>query len=252
MNDNPDPNGVIVLRHGRRARHLRVAEPCTAEWDAMPPRQQGRFCAACNKTVTDVARMTEREVDAWLVTAGDRVCIRMRVDASGRPLFARKWGGSAHPMAGLMTAATLAACSVPPAGDIVSNAPRASVPARPPKVQVPVIQPEDPRKHTSPQCIPDEKAAPLPAESREYDYVAGGMEPPPQGPSMAPAIIDFLVDRAESVRFDGMLLSPDEVRNGTKRTVKARTHFVSYALDGITKTELIRFGSGERATVRLP
>jgi hypothetical protein len=177
---------VIVLRHRRRARKLAVVEPCTEEWDAMVSEGGARFCAACQTSVTDLASMTEAEVDAWLVTAGDRVCIRMRVDESGRPLFSKKRSGArAHPMAGIVTAATLSACSVPPVSDTLSSLPAGApksasaadgLAARAKGAATPsVLQSRDLPRDDSATCEPAVQAPPA---CENWHYVAGNMALP--------------------------------------------------------------------------
>lgn len=94
---------------------LSVIEPCDADWVGMRPRQGGRHCGACGKTVHDLTSMTKREVERFIASVeGDAPCIRYRVDAAGTPMFAPSRTGSVTWGAAITTMATaLAACSAP-------------------------------------------------------------------------------------------------------------------------------------------
>src|SRR5690349_181738 len=68
--------------------HLPIAEPCHEDWDAMEPRERGRFCASCKKDVHDLSAMTEDEARDFLrVRAGTRLCVNYRHDPAGRIQF---------------------------------------------------------------------------------------------------------------------------------------------------------------------
>lgn len=41
---------------------IRIEKPCTEDWDKMTPTDHGKFCAACEKNVTDFTGMTDNEV----------------------------------------------------------------------------------------------------------------------------------------------------------------------------------------------
>ena len=45
--------------------HLHIPIPCHEDWDAMTPRDQGRHCAACQKTVVDFTAMCDAEILAF-------------------------------------------------------------------------------------------------------------------------------------------------------------------------------------------
>ncbi len=56
---------------------INITNPCHENWNAMTPVEQGRFCAACAKTVIDFSNMSEQEVLAYFSTAGADVCGRL-------------------------------------------------------------------------------------------------------------------------------------------------------------------------------
>ncbi len=70
---------------------LRIATPCHENWEAMTAHGQGRHCAACAKTVVDIAAMSPSQARRVLrqelperIARGERVCVRAPADASGR------------------------------------------------------------------------------------------------------------------------------------------------------------------------
>jgi len=42
--------------------HISIPKPCHENWDAMHPREQGRHCDACDKTVIDFTEKSEKEI----------------------------------------------------------------------------------------------------------------------------------------------------------------------------------------------
>ncbi|MEM6345028.1 MAG: carboxypeptidase-like regulatory domain-containing protein [Bacteroidota bacterium] len=55
---------------------LSIPEPCHEDWAAMTPNEKGRFCAACNKTITDFRTMSTREILAQLSASSGKTCGR--------------------------------------------------------------------------------------------------------------------------------------------------------------------------------
>lgn len=58
--------------------HLR--KPCTENWEAMLPAEQGRFCLHCQKTVIDFTQKSEAEILTFLANAGGSTCGRVYED----------------------------------------------------------------------------------------------------------------------------------------------------------------------------
>lgn len=92
---------------------MRIATPCHEDWGLMDPRRSGRHCAACDKTVVDLAALTLAErrtrlaVIAGEVRAGRPVCVRGAVDRDGALAGSRRAlnGGMA-----MLLAMTMAGC----------------------------------------------------------------------------------------------------------------------------------------------
>ncbi len=41
---------------------IRIPEPCHEDWNNMTPKEQGRHCASCDKTVVDFTNMSDRQI----------------------------------------------------------------------------------------------------------------------------------------------------------------------------------------------
>jgi hypothetical protein len=57
--------------------HLRIAAPCTADWDQMPSfnRDRVRFCSQCNLNVYNLSAMTRDEATALVYQTEGRLCV---------------------------------------------------------------------------------------------------------------------------------------------------------------------------------
>ena len=62
---------------------IRVASPCTADWDQMVGDDQKRFCSQCNLNVYNLSAMPAEEAAAFVEKAEGRVCIRLYKRADG-------------------------------------------------------------------------------------------------------------------------------------------------------------------------
>ena len=68
--------------------HLHLPTPCHEDWDAMTPRDQGRHCASCQKTVVDFTAMSDAQLVRFFTEYGkdEQVCGRLRTTQLERPL----------------------------------------------------------------------------------------------------------------------------------------------------------------------
>jgi hypothetical protein len=55
---------------------IEVKEPCAQSWAEMTPQETGRFCAACQKTVTDFTAFTDEEFTAFFQQKKETGCGR--------------------------------------------------------------------------------------------------------------------------------------------------------------------------------
>ncbi|HEY8091487.1 MAG TPA: OmpA family protein [Polyangiaceae bacterium] len=91
---------------------LRLVHACDARWHDMREAPGGRHCATCEKDVLDWTGATEDQARARLAVLGAKTaCVRLRLDAYGRPLFAA------------MVAGALAGCAGSPPQQAVTSAP---------------------------------------------------------------------------------------------------------------------------------
>src|SRR2546421_9675883 len=65
---------------------LRVASPCTVEWDAMYGDERKRFCGQCKLNVYNLSGMNRDEAEALVMNAEGRVCVRFYRRADGTVL----------------------------------------------------------------------------------------------------------------------------------------------------------------------
>ncbi len=123
---------------------LRIAKPCTENWDAMPASASGRsrHCASCEHEVHDISAMTRADVETLLARSTARICGRFRTRGDGAVVVA---DGHVLPAVdpkrrlpiltalafGLAACTTSAAPSPPEPSPSVTVAPSASTPAAP-------------------------------------------------------------------------------------------------------------------------
>jgi carboxypeptidase-like protein len=59
---------------------IHIPEPCHENWQNMTPKEQGRFCGSCCKTVIDFSAMTDKEMLDYISKASHHVCGRFSND----------------------------------------------------------------------------------------------------------------------------------------------------------------------------
>src|SRR5215207_5216407 len=91
---------------------IRVADPCTENWNEMTGNHRVRFCSHCAKDVNNISEMTRKEAARLVRKSGGRLCVRYRVDPkTSSPIFAERVASVArHGLAaGVLGASLLAA-----------------------------------------------------------------------------------------------------------------------------------------------
>jgi len=71
----------------RRPLKLKVASPCTEDWDKMSGTDAIRHCSECDKNVYHLSYMTNEQVEQLLSRAGDAPCVRFYERADGTVLL---------------------------------------------------------------------------------------------------------------------------------------------------------------------
>ena len=64
--------------------NIRVASPCSADWDAMYGDDRKRFCGDCKLNVYNLSGLTRAEAESLIMNAEGRLCVRFyrRVDGT--------------------------------------------------------------------------------------------------------------------------------------------------------------------------
>src|SRR5262245_41877888 len=65
--------------------HLKIAAPCSADWDQMFSFEDKRvrFCSQCNLNVYNLSGMSRREAEALITKTEGRMCVRLYRKADG-------------------------------------------------------------------------------------------------------------------------------------------------------------------------
>ena len=66
--------------------NIKIASPCSADWNEMIGDERSRFCGDCNLNVYNLSGMTEREAENLLINSEGRLCVRFYRRADGTVL----------------------------------------------------------------------------------------------------------------------------------------------------------------------
>ena len=66
--------------------NIKIASPCSANWDTMIGNERSRHCGDCKLNVYNLSGMTKREAENLLLQAEGRVCVRYFKRADGTVL----------------------------------------------------------------------------------------------------------------------------------------------------------------------
>jgi hypothetical protein len=70
-----------------KTRDIRIATPCSVDWESMNPRATGRFCGDCKKVVHDLSSLGEAAAKRLLASAPAELCVRYLHDEYGNVWF---------------------------------------------------------------------------------------------------------------------------------------------------------------------
>lgn len=95
-----------------------ITSPCEERWEAMEPREAGRYCGRCEKVVIDLTALTRAEAERTLLALNaPEACVKLSVDRFGDAVFRRPPPSRApHWARGLVLATALtgaSACATP-------------------------------------------------------------------------------------------------------------------------------------------
>src|SRR3954451_5691753 len=66
--------------------NIRIASPCSADWDQMYGDDRKRFCGQCKLNVYNLSGMTTDEAEALIMNTEGRLCVRFYRRADGTVL----------------------------------------------------------------------------------------------------------------------------------------------------------------------
>lgn len=69
---------------------ISIPAPCHEDWNKMTPKDNGRFCSVCCKTVVDFTMMSDEEVFNYWSSAKEKPCGRFKEDQLNRPIYKGK------------------------------------------------------------------------------------------------------------------------------------------------------------------
>lgn len=69
---------------------ISIPNPCHENWNEMTPKDQGRFCGSCQKTVVDFSQMSDRQIAEFFRKPAGSTCGRFHSDQLGREMVVPK------------------------------------------------------------------------------------------------------------------------------------------------------------------
>lgn len=66
--------------------NIKIASPCSADWNGMVGDERKRFCSDCKLNVYNLSGMSQREAENLLLNSENRVCVRFYRRADGTVL----------------------------------------------------------------------------------------------------------------------------------------------------------------------
>ncbi len=117
-----------------------ITSPCEERWEAMEPREAGRYCGRCEKVVLDLTAMTRAEAERTLLALrAPEACVKLAVDRLGDAVFQRPPPSRApHWARGLVLATALTGASACATGEPPCNAQLTQLTADPGPAMIPV------------------------------------------------------------------------------------------------------------------
>ena len=72
-----------MSRHSIPLENVRVATPCSADWERMTGDERARFCGQCQLNVYNLSGMTRQEAERLIANREGRLCVRFYRRADG-------------------------------------------------------------------------------------------------------------------------------------------------------------------------
>ena len=75
--------GVLMSRFDTPLNNIKIASPCSADWEGMFGNERKRFCGECKLNVYNISGMTRKEAESLLEQSEGRLCVRYYRRADG-------------------------------------------------------------------------------------------------------------------------------------------------------------------------
>lgn len=75
-----------MLRYTSPLKDLKIASPCSADWEQMYGNERRRFCGDCKLNVYNLSDMSAAEAESFLTNSEGRLCVRFYRRADGTVL----------------------------------------------------------------------------------------------------------------------------------------------------------------------
>ena len=121
--------------------NIRIASPCSADWNEMFGDDRKRFCSECKLNVYNLSNMTRDEAEDMILTSEGRVCVTFfrRPDGTvlvrdcpvGLHAFRKKLAGKVTAVCSIVSTFVLGMAVVRYFAPINYLVPRITIPARP-------------------------------------------------------------------------------------------------------------------------
>ncbi|HEX8315320.1 MAG TPA: hypothetical protein VF609_10015, partial [Flavisolibacter sp.] len=69
---------------------IKIPTPCHEDWNEMTPKDKGRFCDSCQKTVIDFSPMSDRQIADFFKRPAASICGRFHLDQLEREIHIPK------------------------------------------------------------------------------------------------------------------------------------------------------------------
>jgi len=74
---------IFMSKFTNPLNNIKVASPCSADWNEMMGNERRRFCAECKLNVYNLSGMSRREAENLLLNSEGRLCVRFYKRADG-------------------------------------------------------------------------------------------------------------------------------------------------------------------------
>jgi hypothetical protein len=79
-------NFLEVIMNTNQLNNIKIASPCSADWNQMIGNERKRFCGSCKLNVYNLSDMSKIEAESFLMASEGRVCVKFFKRADGTVL----------------------------------------------------------------------------------------------------------------------------------------------------------------------